>query len=479
MIWLATLAATVAGAGVLFLWLERRGRSAQVVLILVAVAVVDAALYPSSSANELSSFFNPEVVRLPQALIPLAVGTRIVGRGLPKRVEPVVLLWGLAFVWYTGSAVSAYFAGHETSFVLRQLAIVVYIGAMAFLVATLPIREFLVDSALPRFVHLTAILAGVLYLTDLAEFAYSGNLPLLPLEAAGIMGADVATAFATIGFLGLGVALARDRRRGALIASSLVLIASHLGTDQRAARIGVLASVIALVLVLIFLRSRGRMRVTGGEFLVVLLAVTLGLTGPLFLRAGTATGSLDMATVVPFVADTTEAFDTSQRYTSIQSRYNQWEIATDMIAERPLAGWHLGVRFYRWEEGTMEFYLSDLAHNVVLDILLRTGFVGLLLFLVAFGRTFADGLLAWRRAGSRAASALALMCVVGIVGLLAKGMVESVFEKYRLMVVLGLLVGLIASSVASVRAPQDARVDVDGAPDEPIVSARGLPSPSR
>jgi hypothetical protein len=44
---------------------------------------------------------------------------------------------------------------------------------------------------------------------------------------------------------------------------------------------------------------------------------------------------------------------------------------------------------------------------------------------------------------------LALALVAVVVGFVAKGMVESIFEKYRLATMLGLSLGLLRSAVTS------------------------------
>jgi O-antigen ligase len=94
---------------------------------------------------------------------------------------------------------------------------------------------------------------------------------------------------------------------------------------------------------------------------------------------------------------------------------------------------------------------SKLTHNILLDLALRTGVVGLILFVVAVALTFRDGVRTWLRQSDDRIAALALACTAALAALLAKGMVESLFEKYRLAVFLGLLVGVMISGALATR----------------------------
>ncbi len=63
--------------------------------------------------------------------------------------------------------------------------------------------------------------------------------------------------------------------------------------------------------------------------------------------------------------------------------------------------------------------------------------------------SIANGLTAWRLHPDRMVAVLALGLVAGVIGLFAKGMVESIFENYRLATVLGLTLGMLRSAVTS------------------------------
>jgi hypothetical protein len=57
----------------------------------------------------------------------------------------------------------------------------------------------------------------------------------------------------------------------------------------------------------------------------------------------------------------------------------------------------------------------------------------------------------WRSQAANLTAALSLAATAVVVGLVAKGMVESIFEKYRLAVALGVALGLTLSGARATR----------------------------
>ena len=90
------------------------------------------------------------------------------------------------------------------------------------------------------------------------------------------------------------------------------------------------------------------------------------------------------------------------------------------------------------------------------------------LFGVALGLTLRDGVRTWLRHKDALVAAIALASTAAIVGLLGKGMVESIFEKYRLATMLGFLLGMVASSTLSLMEPVTKRATA------PASRAQGL-----
>jgi hypothetical protein len=73
----------------------------------------------------------------------------------------------------------------------------------------------------------------------------------------------------------------------------------------------------------------------------------------------------------------------------------------------------------------------------------------LVLFLLALVPALVNGITTWRLHADPAVAALALALVAVVIGLVTKGAVESIFEKYREATLLGLSLGMLRSAVTS------------------------------
>jgi O-antigen ligase len=190
--------------------------------------------------------------------------------------------------------------------------------------------------------------------------------------------------------------------------------------------------------------------------MTLLVAFTLVIVTPVFVAGvRSSTSGHPQAVEIPLAQQTITALNPSHRKGSVQSRYNQWDVVVGLIEQRPFIGYGLGTNFVHYEVGSKQNVTQDITHNIFLDLLFRNGIVGLVLFLGAIGSVLNAGLLVWRRHAQPYVAALALGASAALVGLLARGMVESVFEKYRLAVGLGVLIGLVLSARTSL-ADEDA-----------------------
>ena len=89
---------------------------------------------------------------------------------------------------------------------------------------------------------------------------------------------------------------------------------------------------------------------------------------------------------------------------------------------------------------------SDITHNIVLDLLLRTGLVGLVLAASAVVVVWWRGILTWRWHPDNRVAAWAIAAATLSAGLLAKGLVGLIFEEHRLVLLLGIALGLAISA---------------------------------
>jgi O-antigen ligase len=124
-------------------------------------------------------------------------------------------------------------------------------------------------------------------------------------------------------------------------------------------------------------------------------------------------------------------------------------VAYDLAKKEPILGYGLGETYTYFEPGPNLYVQTDLTENIGLDLWLRTGLIGLGLFVVALVVSLVNGLSAWRLHPDRMVAVLALGLVAAVVGLIAKGQVESIFENYRLATLLGLTLGMLRSAVTS------------------------------
>ena len=191
--------------------------------------------------------------------------------------------------------------------------------------------------------------------------------------------------------------------------------------------------------------SRRRLKAKPTELALAGLAVTALVVGPTVLE----TVSNQKPAAVPFANQVTTGFASRGEQLTTQDRLNQWQVARGLIADRPVLGWGLGKTYFYFEPGSMEFFKLDITHNVGLDILLRTGAVGFLLFLAALATSIFGALRTWYRSQEELIAALALGVTAAVLGLIGKGMAESILEKYRIAVALGLFLGILLSAATA------------------------------
>jgi O-antigen ligase len=152
---------------------------------------------------------------------------------------------------------------------------------------------------------------------------------------------------------------------------------------------------------------------------------------------------------VPLSSTFARTFDATDKIQSAEDRASKWEVAFSFIRQHPIIGNGLGVEFSYFAPGPNTFTMTDVTENIGLDLWMRAGLIGLFLFVLALFFSLFDGLVAWRLHPDRMVAVLALALVAVVVGLVSKGMVESIFEKYRLATMLGLSLGMLRSAVTS------------------------------
>lgn len=437
------------GCGLVLLWfwhLERRGQGMVVLATIVAVLVVEGSLYPGFDAP--AGIFHPTIgsqsFRPYELLIVLALLARLLGRGLPTRIGTPMLWWVGFFAWICVQALIGVFVGHSPALVAFEAKAVIYLGALA-LGAGIPAGEFVHGRAIRRLIVLAAMTATLMIFLDFAGVRVTGRVLGVPLEDSGRLGSDAASIFLALGIIALGIALPRREGRTVLLLSACPLLLSTFVAYQRAVLISFVVLVILTAVAFLTASARARVRFSPVELFCGALVLVALVTGPWVVSGlkGRETPSYPVASrVTALLADRSKQL-------SAQDRLNQYREAGPLMLEKPFLGWGLAKTYAHFNPGREEFEQNNLTHNIAGDLVLRTGLVGLALFAVAMFVLLRDGWRVWRESADDALACLALACVVVLAGLIGKGMAESLFEKFRLAVLIGVLLGMLRSVVLS------------------------------
>jgi O-antigen ligase len=107
------------------------------------------------------------------------------------------------------------------------------------------------------------------------------------------------------------------------------------------------------------------------------------------------------------------------------------------------------MEFNYYEAGVRKVIPIAYAHNIVLDLWLRLGLIGLIMFVAAMAFSLVDGVKAWRRHPDPIVAALALSIVAVLAGLLATAFLEPFLDEYRLATLFGVSLGMLRAAVTS------------------------------
>ena len=443
------LAFAVAGALLnLFARWERTGKEHYAVFFLVAMVVAESTLYENQD-NMPRDIFHPGSgafeFRLPEVIITLALMARLAIRGKPRWIGMPALLWTAFGVWYTVALVEGLLNHNDATQIPYEAKAIIYVVGGYALAAGVPAQRYLEGRGFERLVRWSGVAAAVVVGMTIVHKQYDIHLPLLPLPDFGVDGSDAATIFAAIGLIGLLMELAKPKRSTRTLVAVVPLLFSPFLTHQRAVLVMLGASVTVLLLVALGPTARRRLRVTAAQVLLTFLAVVGVVLAVSVIPAAESQGALQL----PLKSTLVPTFESTGKLESEADRANKWEVSWGIIRQHPIIGSGLGVEFTFFNPGPNTFVTTDINENIALDLLLRAGVIGLLLFVLPFVISVVDGIGAWRHHPDRMAAVLALALVAVVVGFVSKGMVESIFEKYRLATMLGIWLGMLRSVVTS------------------------------
>jgi len=452
---LLLLVAAAVGAGALlylFMRWERAGCEHWVVYLLLAVIVVDSTVY-ANQTNEPRGLLHPGTgsleFRLPEVIITLALVARLVTKQRPLRAGIPALLWTSVAAWWTVEAVEGVIRHNSMVKLPYEAKAIVYVAGGFALLSGIPVRRFIEGRGIERLVRWSAVAATVLLLTAFSHHTYSFNIPLMPLVGFGQMGTDAATAFVIIGTIGLMLELAKEQRNRLTLLCIIPLALSPFGADQRAVLLQIGATVTVLVIVALGSTARQRLRVKASEVSLVAFATVGVVLAVSVVPAVTQGHSVTAPLTSTYQRTVSSVINSEAKVQSAQDRINEWNIAVSDAKQNIFLGQGLGFTYTYFDVGSNAYVTTDLTHNFTLDLWLRTGIIGVLLFLVALVVSLVQGFTTWHLHPDRMVAVLALALCAVVIGLVAKGQVESVLDNYRLASLLGISLGMLRAAVTS------------------------------
>jgi O-antigen ligase len=248
-----------------------------------------------------------------------------------------------------------------------------------------------------------------------------------------------------IGLVGLLVELTKKRRDVTNLLSCAVLLICPLFIGQRAVLLMEGAAVAIVVVALFGQSARKRLHL---HVMPVVLAA-LSIVGVVVVLEVVPAISGHGTVSVPLSSSIVSTIEAPQKVESAQDRLDKWQVIYGVVRQHPFIGQGLGFEYSYYDPGPNQYVVTDEADNMWLDLLVWTGLIGLVLFVLAIVPGLVNGITTWRHHVDPAVGALALALVAAVVGLLTKGAVESIFEKYREATLLGLSLGMLRSAVTS------------------------------
>lgn len=424
-----------------FTSLERRGRPHVVLAVILGLLLFEAALLPSSG-NVAPGLFRMQAlgqdIRLPQLLIPLALLARLFVRGLPTRASVEGIVWAAFLTWYTTAFAIGVLGGNPFEIALFEAESVLFVGGGAALSAGVPLGKVIDARTMGRWIVVLGVGVAVLGPLTLLDATREVSIPgIVTIPDFGALVADGRSLLVVVGAVGLLVELCRPRVRMGVAVAGLLLVATPLFGHQRAAIIGMVVVVAGIAALSVGPTWSARAKVTGTQAGLVMAA----LVGAVALVVAVSADA-DQPTVL---AENFEAtFYAQEQSESAEARRGLWQRSLELVGERPVLGWGMGKQI-TLDDKTMT------SHNLVFDLLIRSGTVGLGLFLAAFALTGSAALAVWRRHDDPRVAALAVACVIGMLSLVGKGMVESMLESFRLATMFGLLIGGVLAARTSLQ----------------------------
>ncbi|MEM7271503.1 MAG: O-antigen ligase family protein [Actinomycetota bacterium] len=413
-----------------FISLENRGDTHRTFLILMTVLLVEATL-AGHAANTPTGILRPTIAgqdfRPPDLIILPAVLARLLGG--TRRRFPMEQLYLFAYLgWYAFGIIPGIANGFQLQQALFQGKSVFYLAGGMLIASGADLRK-LADQ-LGRWGQWLAVIVVATTIFQLADISIRIDTPVQRINRLLQLGNDSITLYSSIGLVILAIEAHREHPRLRQSLAGVVMVLAPLGGSQRASYLAV-AMAISVIGILLFTPTFARRR--------TVTPVQIGLVGAAI--AGLMIAALAVGPGRSVLTNRVDdAFGGEQEINSALERFELADQAISRIEERPVLGWGLGVTVNRTARGRT---INTSAHNFILDITMRAGVVGLVMFTLVIASIIRRGLIRWRDEPDNLVAGLKVGAVIAIAVFLAKGLVEPAVDKYRLVLTAATAFGLI------------------------------------
>jgi O-antigen ligase len=436
---------------VMFAKWEREGKGYRAPLGLLMLLVVEVTLYADDNTLP-RGLFHPGLgslqLRLPEVYITLALLGRLIARGKPARIGYPAALWVAFGVWLAVSTVEGVLYHNPLAQNVYEAKAIVYVVGGYALAAGVPLQSYLESQAFRYLRNMCVIFATVVDAMTATHVSVNLHIPLLPLQDFGAVGSTSAAFYAAIGIIYFIYQLSSGPP---LLSSVLALVPAlvcAVQADQRAVLINLAVVVGVLVVALGIGHAKSavkRLRVRLSQVVLVLVGVFGILVAVVVVPA-----AIDQQPAhIPLASTFHTTFHSGNQSLAAQDRINMASEVQHLIPQHLIIGWGLGVEFPFYEPGTRTVQVTPYAHDIVLDLWLRTGLIGLVLFVLALLTSLVGGLKVWRRDPDPVSAAVALVLAAVVAGLFANALLQPLLDEYRLASLLGITLGLLRSTVTS------------------------------
>ncbi len=437
-----------AGAAVLvsavvawFYTLDLNGRRHTIFNVVALTFLIEALVTPEAAAVPVG-VLRPELAgqdfRPPDLFLLAALAARVLaGRG--SRIGPVGFAWFPFFALYVTGVVIGLMMGFEFGQVMFQGKAAFYVLGGLVVASGVDIDRF--SESIGRVGLALAPLFPIGLALSLSGTLISVDTPLQSFPQLGQMSHDTNTILIVLGAAVIITEALRPRPRWYVGIAGLALLLMPFTRDQRGSYLTLAAVVVTLVLLALGRTWRRRSQVTGTH--VVLVALTLVAVGAVGLASDTSSRVIG------------ETFTGQGNQESARDRVTLYEESIALAQERPIFGSGVGIELDIKTTNSGED-LRTTAHNLLLDIWLRIGLVGAGFLVIALGVTGWTAISVWRGNARNPTAAIAIVGLLAVVGWLAKALVEPALDKFRLSLLLGLGIGLVAASWSAALEPDQA-----------------------